>query len=158
MHAREMFAEESWDDDVAAPAAAEPAAGTSDADLEVLLAQCEVRQTAGPTAPSAKPVSKQQAPATAPTNAPTPAAAAAAAAANGVELGYVSPCADAAWLRPEHFPSKVGGAPVWLLPERLPAAERLRCGTCGRSMRFLLQLYCPRPELAHAYHRSLMIF
>jgi hypothetical protein len=25
-------------------------------------------------------------------------------------------------------------------------------------MRFLMQLYCPRPEVPHAYHRSLMLF
>lgn len=83
-----------------------------------------------------------------------------APAAEGVELGYVSP-----WLaewgspRPEQFPSKVGGVPVWLEPEHLPSAESLRCGVCGKSMRYLLQLYCPRwPELQHAYHRSLMLF
>ena len=32
------------------------------------------------------------------------------------------------------------------------------CGACSRPMRFLLQFYCPRPELPHAFHRSLMLF
>ena len=74
-----------------------------------------------------------------------------------VELGYVSAYPDGP-ARPEHLPSKVGGQPLWLLPERLPPADALRCGRCGRGLRLAVQLYCPRPELEHAYHRSLMLF
>ncbi|KAL1526770.1 hypothetical protein AB1Y20_015466 [Prymnesium parvum] len=77
-----------------------------------------------------------------------------------IELGYVSPWLDE-WgpPKPEAFPSKVGGLPVWLDPERLPPPDSLQCGECGKKLRFLLQIYCPRwPELPHAFHRSVMLF
>ena len=75
-----------------------------------------------------------------------------------VELGFVSPYPDERGAQPDHFPSKVGGLPVWLLPERLPPAEAMRCRRCNRALRFLMQLYCPRPEHEQAYHRSVMLF
>ena len=130
---------DSWGTDEAAPA-------SSDADLEALLQRVEIQGAPPPPAKKAAPP-------------PKPAAAAAAATPSEppVELGFVSPYPDAPALA-EHFPSKVGGAPVWLLPERLPPAEMLTCGQCGRRLRFLLQLYCPRPEVDQAYHRSLSIF
>lgn len=38
------------------------------------------------------------------------------------------------------FPSKVGGAPVWLIPTaKVPRV----CKLCKASMRFLLQMYSP---------------
>lgn len=120
-----------------------PAATTSDADLEALLqARCEVAET--PPLPLPRP----------PAPAPAPPAAASEAT---VELGFLSWYPGGA-AQPEHFPSKVGGAPVWLVPERLPTAADLCCRSCGRQLRFLMQLYCPRPEMTHAYHRSLMLF
>ncbi|EOD12852.1 putative programmed cell death protein [Emiliania huxleyi CCMP1516] len=53
------------------------------------------------------------------------------------------------------FPSKVGGAPVWLHPQP-PGA--LACARCGRGLRLLVQLYCPRPGMPHAFHCSLLLF
>ena len=73
-----------------------------------------------------------------------------------VELGFIAdyqPSAEA-----EPFACKLGGQPYWLEPLRLPAQERLVCARCGKHMRLLLQLYCPRPELPCAFHRSLLLF
>jgi len=121
---------------------------TSEADLERLLAQVDVSALGK----KAKPKSKPSLPAP-----PPPPKPPSVDAEPVVELGFVSPYPEApakAW----HFPSKVGGEPVWLLPERLPT-DSLHCAAgCGRQMRFLMQLYCPRPEVPHAYHRSLMLF
>ena len=146
-----MFAEDdSWGDPPPpAAAAAQPSHPESDVALEALLQQVELQPAA-----AAKPKSGKQRATPAPSPAP---AAVEEAGTGGVELGFVTPCDDE-WLQPQHFPSKVGGQPVWLDPLALPPAELLACGTCSRPMRFLLQLYCPRPELAHAFHRSLMLF
>ena len=144
-----MFA---MDDSWGAPTVPTPQesipAPEADADLEVLLQQVALQPAA------AKPKSCKRA-----TAAPAGAAPAAAEqpAPGGVELGFVSACDDE-WLQPHHFPSKVGGEPVWLAPAALPPDEALTCGACSRPMRFLLQLYCPRPDVPHAFHRSLMLF
>ena len=53
------------------------------------------------------------------------------------------------------FPSKVGGNPSWLIPDRIP---EINCDSCGRPMTFLLQIYAPVPESESAFHRSLMVF
>lgn len=145
-----MFAvDDSW----GAPAVPTPQesvpAREADADLEALLQQVALQPVAS------KPKSGKRATAAPAAGAPV---AAEQAAAGGVELGFVSACDDDEWLQPHHFPSKVGGDPVWLAPAALPPAEALACGSCSRPMRFLLQLYCPRPELPHAFHRSLMLF
>ena len=143
-----MFAvDDSW----GAPTASTPQESVPpevDADLEALLQQVALQPTA------AKPKSCKRATAASAAGAP---AAAGQAASSGVELGFVSACDDE-WLQPHHFPSKVGGDPVWLAPAGLPPDEALTCSTCSRPMRFLLQLYCPRPEVPHAFHRSLMLF
>ena len=146
-----MFAvDDSW----GAPAVPTPQesvpAREADADLEALLQQVALQPVV-----ASKPKSSKRATAASAAGAP---AAAEQAAAGGVELGFVSACDDDEWLQPHHFPSKVGGDPVWLAPAALPPAEALACGSCSRPMRFLLQLYCPRPELPHAFHRSLMLF
>ena len=119
---------------------------STDADLELLLSQVDVSTLGKKPKPPPKPP---------PLTAPTPTTT--AVQANPVELGFVSSYPDGpaqAW----HFPSKVGGEPVWLLPERLPVHLLSCTAGCGRPLRFLLQLYCPRPEVPHAYHRSLMLF
>lgn len=137
--------DESW----GAPTRPTPQEGVpppeADADLEALLQQVALQPAL------AKPKSCKRATVSAAS------AAAEQAAPGGVELGFVSACDDE-WLQPHQFPSKVGGEPVWLEPAALPPAEALACGTCSQPMRFLLQLYCPRPELPHAFHRSLMLF
>lgn len=147
-----MFDVGDWDEDepTTSTAAATPPANDA-ADLEELLRAAEISSMQQP-----KPAKQQ---ARTPRHA-QPAGAAAPAgvpSAPPIELGYVSPYP---WspAQPDHFPSKVGGEPVWLLPNRLPSAEAMRCGCCGRSLRFLMQLYCPRPEVEHAYHRSVMLF
>ena len=150
--------DDDWDVDGAAPAsvtaddtpsAAGGGTSSADADLELLLAQVDVSALGKKVKPSPKP------PMPAPPPKP-PNAAAAADAKPTVELGFVCPYPEGpaqSW----HFPSKVGGEPVWLLPERLPTDLRCRAG-CGRPLRYLMQLYCPRAEVPHAYHRSLMLF
>ncbi|KAJ1479731.1 programmed cell death protein 2 [Baffinella frigidus] len=80
-------------------------------------------------------------------------------------LGFVEEPRIPAALRPEFFPSKVGGAPAWLDPARLPADLRCACysgsggSVCGRPLVFLLQIYAPvldgPPE---AFHRTLFVF
>jgi len=57
------------------------------------------------------------------------------------------------------FESRAGGTPAWLVP--LPAGlvtKRLRCGSCKRQLRFLLQVYAPRGHNAAAFHRVLYLF
>lgn len=39
-------------------------------------------------------------------------------------------------LEPESFPSKIGGKPVWLIPEDVPSPV---CGQCKAPLKFLLQ-------------------
>lgn len=135
-------------------------ATTTDAELDALLARCAVAPRAAPPPPP-PPHSQPPPPPPPPKHViashATTAEMADHAAEPPVELGFLSPYPAPVAL-PEHFPSKVGGEPIWLLPERLPAQEALCCGQCGRPLRFLLQLYCPRPEVPHAYHRSLMLF
>ena len=94
-----------------------------------------------------------------PCDAPATATAAPATHSGSVELGFVWPYPGGR-ARPEEFPSKVGGSPVWLDPrlESLPSDGDLKCGVCSRRLRFLMQLYCPRPKLSHAHHRSVMLF
>ena len=53
------------------------------------------------------------------------------------------------------FPSKVGGAPAWLVPQSLPQVD---CDSCATPMTFLLQLYAPDQDCEQAFHRSLMVF
>jgi len=138
-----MFEEVSWD---ALDAQTPGAQATDDAGLEALLRQVEL----GPPAfPSTKPAAR-------PSKKPTTTTSPDAARGTSVELGFTSACPEG-YSTPTSFPSKVGGAPVWLDP-RHPPARALACTRCGRRLRFVLQLYCPRPELPHAYHRSLLLF
>lgn len=54
------------------------------------------------------------------------------------------------------FPSKVGGKPAWLIPQRLP---ELVCSKCSRPLRFLLQVYASRgSDTEGAFHRVLKLF
>ena len=62
-----------------------------------------------------------------------------------VELGFVEVPEDPQLLTSAHFPSKAGGKPAWLDPSFLPTPEDLACGSCGKQMTFLLQIYAPLP-------------
>jgi hypothetical protein len=47
---------------------------------------------------------------------------------------------------------------AWLNPRDLPANERLTCAHCAQPLRFLLQVYAPLDDVAHAFHRTLYVF
>ena len=59
-----------------------------------------------------------------------------------VTLGFTEPLSKSEEYRFSRcfFPSKVGGAPVWLIPTANVPSE---CRLCKASMRFLLQMYSP---------------
>lgn len=66
-----------------------------------------------------------------------------------VQLGVPVPSPP---LRIEDFPlGKLGGEPLWLLPE-----GPTECEGCENSLEFLLQLYCPL-ESEETYHRYLYV-
>jgi hypothetical protein len=82
-----------------------------------------------------------------------------------VKLGMVEKPDVPEALKPEYFPSKVGGKPAWLNPEVLPSSEMLRCEAtphgelCGRQLVFALQVYAPMIDGApECFHRSLFLF
>ena len=103
---------DSWGDDAPDPSSAASASPPPAEALEALLERVELR---GPVpAPEKKRPRDRD-------KEEKSAAPAAPPAAESVELGFVSPYPGPAL--PEHFPSKVGGRPVWLLPERLPSAS-----------------------------------
>jgi len=58
------------------------------------------------------------------------------------------------------FPSKIGGRPAWLVPEKLPNLEtELSCKKCGNRLKFLMQVYASKGEdKESAFHRSIMLF
>ncbi|CAM9137286.1 unnamed protein product [Chrysoparadoxa australica] len=53
---------------------------------------------------------------------------------------------------------KVGGQPVWLDPEHIPAKGTVVCQHCGGPMSFMLQVYCPVDSVEGAFHRALYLF
>ncbi|CAD7962100.1 unnamed protein product [Amoebophrya sp. A25] len=85
-----------------------------------------------------------------------------------VEHGYLyqEEPEDLRMLSRYFFPSKIGGNPAWLVPERYPSENELCCRRCGSQMGFLLQIYASRsgesskqcaPNPA-AFHRMLYLF
>eukprot|EP00775_Hariotina_reticulata_P005221 gene5221-5458_t len=78
---------------------------------------------------------------------------------NDYMLGFLDSPEQATDLLRHRFPSKVGGSPAWLDPVHLPTPEQLTCGTTGRLMRFLLQVYCPADSNpVEAFHRMIFMF
>lgn len=150
-----MFVEpESWDDnehdeqtDRAPPAASSASFAPADtARLESLLERAAIAHPPG--LPRPRPPRLQQQHSSKPP--------AAARKSPAIELGFAVP-APGYDFPPCDFPSKVGGAPVWLLPTA-PEPQLRACARCGRPLRLLLQIYSPRPEFAQSYHRSVLLF
>jgi len=80
------------------------------------------------------------------------------------QLGYLTAVEDTD--NPDHmtrfhFPSKAGGKPAWLNPAHLPV--NLKCGSCGRALCFLCQVYAPltpgeAADRPAAFHRTIYVF
>lgn len=81
------------------------------------------------------------------------------AAENGVstELGFIEKV-DSHKLEAVFFPSKVGGKPAWLYQRNLPSFDELKCDSCSKIMKFLLQVYAPLDENENCFHRVLYLF
>eukprot|EP01105_Mastigella_eilhardi_P006954 TRINITY_DN18445_c0_g1_i1.p1 TRINITY_DN18445_c0_g1~~TRINITY_DN18445_c0_g1_i1.p1 ORF type:complete len:343 (-),score=73.11 TRINITY_DN18445_c0_g1_i1:53-1081(-) len=56
------------------------------------------------------------------------------------------------------FPDKVGGKPVWVVPDGLPPPQQLLCPKCSLPMWFLVQVYAPLDDCDDAFHRELYLF
>jgi len=76
-----------------------------------------------------------------------------------LNLGFCVPVEDWRLSRGFH-PSKVGGKPVWLVPEALPKSK---CELCKCNLKFILQIYAPgnyvdesAPD--NAFHRIIYLF
>jgi len=76
-----------------------------------------------------------------------------------IQLGFAEKFVDE-FDEVETFPSKIGGKPVWLIPENIPKAEHLLCGRCGKVLSFLLQIYAPLsgPGRDDCFHRMIYVF
>ncbi|CAN1305110.1 Programmed cell death protein 2 [Linum perenne] len=75
-----------------------------------------------------------------------------------VMLGFLEKPEHPWSLHRQSFPSKAGGAPAWLDPVNLPSGNRSLCDTCGKPLRFVLQVYAPITEKESTYHRTLFVF
>lgn len=57
------------------------------------------------------------------------------------------------------FPSKVGGRPAWLIPDRMPTDQHMTCEKCGLPLRFLMQVYASQGDYRpQCFHRTLHFF
>ena len=75
-----------------------------------------------------------------------------------VSLGFaIEPESSASLLR-NQFPSKLGGAPAWLDPIRLPTESELQCPESGLHLRFLMQVYAAVNDDPRAFHRAIYLF
>jgi pre-rRNA-processing protein TSR4 len=80
-----------------------------------------------------------------------------------VTLGFAQPVEQPWKMSRQQFPCKIGGAPAWLDPVKIPEGENTQCGICGNPLQFLVQVYAPigvddavyRDEV---FHRSLFLF
>lgn len=86
-----------------------------------------------------------------------------------VDLGFAEKCEDYWRLLSHYFPSKLGGPPAWLGLTGVPDYEMLKCCGCGKTCKFLLQIYSPAPldndssaeqqqDSDDAFHRTLYVF
>lgn len=66
---------------------------------------------------------------------------------------------DRYMLQRRFFPSKVGGRPAWLIPNRLPTDQHMTCEKCGLPLRFLMQVYASQGDYRpQCFHRTLHFF
>ena len=75
-----------------------------------------------------------------------------------MHLGFAVKADDQTQLLRNHFPSKLGGAPAWLDPVRLPLTHQLQCKESGLQLRFLLQIYSAIHDDPRQFHRSIYLF
>jgi len=77
-------------------------------------------------------------------------------------VGYLEdpPEEDERYLLQRHFfPSKIGGRPAWLIPDRMPTDQDMTCEKCGLPLRFLLQVYASQGDYRpQCFHRTLHFF
>ncbi|KAJ3374355.1 Programmed cell death protein 2 [Allomyces arbusculus] len=75
------------------------------------------------------------------------------------QLGFVeSTNPGDAPLTIEHFPTKIGGKPLWLNPRTPLDPAKLTCGACNAPMILLMQIYTAEDFPEEAYHRYLYLF
>ncbi|KAI8969940.1 programmed cell death protein 2 [Mycotypha africana] len=72
------------------------------------------------------------------------------------QLGYVEDPESP--LTADTFPSKSGGKPAWLNPEKFLTVKDVTCGNCSQPMSLLLQLYTPEDEPEEAFHRTVYVY
>ncbi|KAJ1503867.1 Programmed cell death protein 2 [Coelomomyces lativittatus] len=77
-----------------------------------------------------------------------------------IQLGHIlqssKNCAEE--FRLEEFPSKVGGRPLWLYPNKALGPTSTKCEKCNGQMVLLLQLYAGEEFPEDAYHRYLYLW
>ncbi|KAI9309178.1 programmed cell death protein 2 [Cunninghamella echinulata] len=61
-------------------------------------------------------------------------------------------------LTADTFPSKSGGKPAWLNPEKILSINDVTCGLCEQPMVLLVQLYTPEDFPPEAFHRTVYVF
>ncbi|CAO3623700.1 unnamed protein product [Cunninghamella blakesleeana] len=61
-------------------------------------------------------------------------------------------------LTADSFPSKSGGKPAWLNPEKVLSINDVTCGLCEQPMVLLVQLYTPEDFPPEAFHRTIYVF
>lgn len=79
-----------------------------------------------------------------------------------VDLGFAERNENKFDLTALHYPSKLGGRPVWLRWDRLPSQKCAQCNSCNKQMIFLCQLYVPIERTANekrlSYHKMVYVF
>lgn len=76
-----------------------------------------------------------------------------------VELGFLEEDDETQRykLRSAFFPSKFGGLPAWLELKDLPTRAEVKCASCDKPAKLLLQVYAPM-ETDDSFHRTIFIF
>ncbi|ORX60551.1 hypothetical protein DM01DRAFT_1332695 [Hesseltinella vesiculosa] len=72
------------------------------------------------------------------------------------QLGYAEDPEEP--LTADTFPSKSGGRPAWLNPEKVLTSDDVLCTLCDQPMLLLLQLYTPEDHPPEAFHRTIYVY